>query len=114
MHNLLKLSDEELDAAIAALPFEKVTKAAIEARISHVDYTVLPNSTVTICSITLDNKFSVRGEAACVDPQNFNLQIGRELSYRDAFNKLWPLFGFLLAERRFLRAKQPQMMGDNA
>lgn len=79
----------------------KVTKEHIEARIVDTAYMVLPDSTVTICNLTLENGFSVRGESACVDPRNFNLQIGREIAYRDAFEKLWQLEGYLLAERRW-------------
>jgi hypothetical protein len=96
-----EMTDEQLEKAIENQPHEKVTKEGIEARIDDVSYTVLPDSTVTICNITLENGFSVRGESACVDPRNFNMQIGREIAYREAFGKLWQLEGYLLAERRF-------------
>lgn len=95
------MNDAQLDAAIANRPYEKVTKDGIEKRIKDVDYIVLPNSTVTVCNILLENGFSVRGESACVDPRNFDMEIGRQLAYRDAFGKLWSLEGYLLAERRF-------------
>lgn len=95
------MNNAALEAAIAAQPHEKVTKEGIEVRIKSVDYFVLPNSTTTICSITLDNEYSVRGESACVDPRNFNMEIGRSIAYRNAFDKLWALEGYLLAERRF-------------
>ena len=95
------MSDAQLNAAIAARPHEKVTKEGIEARIVSTNYLVLPDSTVTLCNIKLDNGYSVRGESACVDPRNFDMEIGRQLAYRDAFSKLWPLEGYLLAERRF-------------
>lgn len=95
------MTDQELDTAIAAQPYEKVTVESIKQRIKSTDYTILPNSTVTICNITLENGFSVRGESACVDSGNFNMEIGQEISYRDAFRKLWELEGYLLAERRF-------------
>ena len=96
----MTMNDQELEAAIAAQPHEKVTKESIEARIKAVDYHVLPNSSVTICNITMVNGFSVRGESACVDPRNFNMEIGRNIAYRNAFNGLWQLEGYLLAERR--------------
>ena len=95
------MNDQQLEAAIAAQPHEKVTKEGMEARIKSTEYMVLPNSTVTICNITLENGFSVRGESACVDPRNFNMEVGRQIAYRDAFGKLWQLEGYLLAERRF-------------
>lgn len=95
------MNDKELNAAIAAMPHDKVTKESIEARIKGVSYIVLPGTTVTICSIELANGFSVRGESACVDKRNFNMQIGEEIAYRQAFGKLWELEGYLLAERKY-------------
>lgn len=92
------MNDQELNAAIDALTFPKVTKESIEARIAKVDYLTLPESTVTICSITMVNGFSVRGESACVDKRNFNQEIGNELAYKDAFGKLWAFEGYLLAD----------------
>jgi hypothetical protein len=50
--------------------------------------------------LLLKNGFSVRGESACVDPRNFNMEIGQQLAYRDAFSKMWQLEGYLLAEKR--------------
>ncbi|MCG7945844.1 MAG: Gp49 family protein [Candidatus Thiodiazotropha taylori] len=96
---MTEMTDEQLEKAIEDQPHEKVTKEGIDARIADVSYTVLQDSTVTICNIVLDNGFSVRGESACVDPRNFNMQVGREIAYRDAFNKLWQLEGYLLVER---------------
>lgn len=94
------LKGEALNEAIAAQPYPKVTKDSIEAKIAKVDYLVLPDSTVTLCNITLKNGYSVRGESACVDPRNFNVEIGKGLAYKQAFDKLWPLEGYLLAETR--------------
>ena len=94
------LSGKALEDAIAAQPYPKVTKDSIEAKIAKVDYMVLPDSTVTLCNITLKNGYSVRGESACVDPRNFNIEIGKGLAYRQAFDKLWALEGYLLAESR--------------
>ena len=99
------MNEKELDSAIAATPYPKVTKEGIEARISAVDYIVINNSTVTICSIKMVNGFSVRGESACVDPRNFNAEIGQKIAYQDAFNKLWQLEGYLLAEQIFSQSK---------
>lgn len=100
------LDEQQLQTAIDAQPHEKVTKESIERRIVDVGYLVLPGSTVTICNITLENGFSVRGESACIDPRNFNEEIGRNIAYRNAFDKLWSLEGYLLAERRFASIAQ--------
>jgi hypothetical protein len=92
---------ETLDERIAARPYEKVTKKGIEARIYSTQYHLLPDTSVTICNLILDNGFSVRGESACVDHLNYDRAIGEELAYKNAFNKIWELEGYLLAERRF-------------
>ena len=104
-HGTSLLSDDELDAALAVQTAPRVTQAMIEGRITKVGYTVIPDTTVTICHILLDNGRSVRGESACVDPANFNAAIGRTLAYKDAFDRLWPLFGFKMVEERFLAAE---------
>jgi len=101
MNDAPKLSGDSLAAAIEAQPYPKVTKDYIETRIKKTDYLVLPDSTVTLCNITLNNGYSVRGESACVDPRNFNVEIGKGLAYKQAFDRLWPLEGYLLAERRY-------------
>ncbi len=96
------ISDAELERALAACPGERVTPDLMQARIAGTYF--MQFDTTTICSIWLDNGFSVRGESACVDPANFNADIGKKIAYDQAFGKLWPLFGFLLAEGRHRRA----------
>lgn len=97
------IDDKKLDELLAASPAERVTKEYIESRIADKQFTrLLP--TVTICSIVLDNGYSVRGESACVNPENYNQEIGERIAYDNAFDKLWSLFGFLLAEKNKLNA----------
>lgn len=93
------MNDTKLQNAIDALEYPKVTEESIAAKIEAISYIVLPNSTVTICNIKLHNGFSVRGESACIDPRNFDADIGQELAYKNAFGKLWKLEGYLLAEK---------------
>lgn len=100
------MNDADLKAALSACPGERVTLEYMQSRITDKDFTVLPDSTVTICNITLDNGYSVRGESACVDPANFNREIGQHYAEKQAMDKLWPLFGFLLAEARHRRAME--------
>lgn len=99
------MTEAEVNAVLSACPGERVTLEYMQSRIASKDFTVLPDSTVTICNITLDNGYSVRGESACVDPANFNRGIGQHYAEKQAVDKLWPLFGFLLAEARFVRGE---------
>lgn len=95
------MNDDELKAAIASRPFEKVTVEYMTSRIIDTRYQRI-GQTLTHCAIHLDNGFIVTGESACVDERNYDRQIGENIAQRNAFAKLWPLFGFLLAEKRRL------------
>jgi len=92
------LTNEQLQAALDALPGARVTREYLERRVAKTEFFVLPDSTVTVRNLTLDNGFSVRGESACVDPANFRKEIGEKVAYERALDKLWPLFGFLYME----------------
>ena len=98
------ISDDELEAKIEATTAPRVTKEYIESRISKRVFTKLPfSTTVTMCHIDLDNGFSVRGESACVNPANYDREIGEKIAYDNAFSKLWAFFGFVLAENGELK-----------
>lgn len=97
------INDIELEKRLNSSPAPRVTKEYIESRIDETKYTFMnqitrTDDTTTICTIYLDNGYTVRGEAACVSSENFDPDIGKRIAYDNAFNKLWPLFGFLLAE----------------
>jgi hypothetical protein len=38
--------------------------------------------------------FTVLGRGACIDPVNFDIEIGRRVAREDAANKLWQLEGY--------------------
>jgi hypothetical protein len=90
---------DQLAAAIAATPGDKVTPDYMRSRIAGHSFHRL-DGTLIVCVITLDNGYTVTGQSACADPVNFSEEIGQRIAYDNAFNALWPLFGFLLSERR--------------
>jgi hypothetical protein len=106
------MTEGELQAMIDALPGEKVTAGYMDERIEKIDFAYLPGTTLTICTVQLDNGCVVIGESACVDPENYNKDIGDQLALRNAKNKLWPLFGFLLAEVRYQRVNKEAGSSD--
>lgn len=77
----------------------RVTQEDVQNAIREVMYVVLPDGRTTICMLTLDNGFTVRGESSCVCAENFDPDIGQSIAYKDAQNKVWPLLGFRLADR---------------
>lgn len=92
------MNQAELQEALDRQTAPRVTREDMLKHIVKADYVIMPDGRTTICSLELDNGFTVRGESSCVSKENFNADIGATYAYDDAFNKLWVLFGFLLAE----------------
>lgn len=78
----------------------KVSREMVEAAITGETYTVLPDGRTTVCQLTLDNGFTVDGQSACVDPANFNAELGDKYARERAFDEAWKMLGFRLADRR--------------
>ena len=81
-------------------PPTKVTKEALLAKIAAVDYVVMPDGRTTVCQLTMQNGFTVRGESSCVSVENFNKELGEKYAYEKAFDAAWAFEGYLLTELR--------------
>lgn len=79
----------------------RVTLKQVEESVSSASYYVFPNTTLTVCCLTLTNGFNVIGESACASIENFNEELGKRLAYTNALNKIWPLEGYLLRQRLY-------------
>jgi hypothetical protein len=79
----------------------KVTLEKIKSKIKGETYLVLPDGRSTLCLITLENGYTVKGLSACVDPAEFDLELGRKYALADATNQIWPLEGYLLAQNMY-------------
>jgi hypothetical protein len=77
----------------------KVTKEDVQAKIAGVEYFIMPDGRTTIAHVVLRNGFTVRGESACVSAANFNKELGEQYALEKAFDKIWELEGYLLAEQ---------------
>lgn len=85
----------------------KVTLDGIKAKIKGETYLVLPDGKSTLCILTLENGYTIKGLSACVDPAEFDLNMGRKIAFEDALRQIWPLEGYLLAEKMYWDAAQP-------
>lgn len=70
----------------------------IQAKVKKTVYTILPDTTTTICQLFMQNGYVILGTSACVDASKFNKALGEKYAYEDAIHKAWPLEGYLLAE----------------
>lgn len=84
----------------------KVDLTDMMAKVERTDYARLSDGKTTLCVLHLKNGYTIVGKSACVDPANFNVAVGEKYAYEDAINQLWPLEGYLLAERRYEAAQQ--------
>ena len=96
-------------ALAAALPERKLTKEFLESEIDKTEYNRL-GGTITHCTITTKSGFTFTGESACVDPNNFNQEIGEQVAYDNAFEKMWMPYGFWLHKTL---AEYDQRMNDD-
>lgn len=86
----------------------KVTLEGIKSKIKAECFMVLPDGRTTLCILSLENGFTVKGMSACVDSTNFDLDIGRKWAYEDAVQQIWPLEGYLLAEKLHTTQEEPK------
>lgn len=75
----------------------KLTVEYLNSLVNSAEY--VHQGLLTICTITLKNGFQLVGTSACVSKDNYDVQIGRNIAYENAFAKLWELEGYALKQR---------------
>ncbi len=76
----------------------RLTPKLIDDTIVGEYFHIVPNTTLTLCVLTLENGFTVTGESAAVSMENFDKEIGRKVARENAREKIWALEGYLLKE----------------
>lgn len=89
--------EEEINAKGLNAP--RLSPCDIDAVIVSAQYHVFPGTTMTVCALTLRNGYIVTGESAAASAENFDEEIGRQIAWQNARNKIWSLEGYLLRER---------------
>lgn len=92
--NTSQIRDEA--RAKAKKPF--VTPESVDRLIDKVEYWKVPGVPTTVCCIVLKNGFTVVDHAACVDPENFDEEIQKRLSFSKARDKIFPLLAFCMLQ----------------
>lgn len=76
----------------------RVTLEQIENLIVAEQYHVFPGTTVTVCCLSLRNGFNAVGHSACVSPQAFDAEKGKQYARENAREQVWALEGYLLRQ----------------
>ena len=82
-----------------------VTLEHILGRVKKTTYTLLPDTTTTVCQLHMENGYVIMGTSACVDSTKYNQALGEKYAHEDAVNNAWPLEGYLLSEEIYQRNK---------
>lgn len=89
------LEQEEITDVREEVKPNTISEELLRSKIVGESYSRMGVKT-TICVLTMKNGFEVVGESACVDPANFDYELGKKYAYENAFNKLWQLEGYVL------------------
>jgi len=79
----------------------RLTPELIDAAIIKESYLIFPETTVTVCCLTLVNGFNVVGYSSCASIENFNKEIGEKVARTNARDKIWDLEGYLLKQKLY-------------
>lgn len=78
-----------------------LSKEHIEGVVRSESYIHIPNTTTTVCCLVVQNGFVVIGHSACIDPADFDAEMGRKIARDKAIDQLWQLEGYLAKQRMY-------------
>lgn len=101
----LNASEQAIEAELKTkgLNAPRLTPTLIDEQIVNEWYTIVPDTTMTVCALYLKNGFIVIGESAAASKDNFDKDIGQRIARENARAKIWALEGYTL--RNFLSAR---------
>jgi hypothetical protein len=74
----------------------KITQEWIDETLSEAiaRFHHFPDTTTTICLLTLENGFSLVGQSSCIHKKDFDSALGMKLAIENAREQLWELEGY--------------------
>lgn len=75
-----------------------ITESDVTFIIDSAEYLKLGEKT-TVCFMKLKNGFEIVGSSSCVDPENYDDEVGAKYAFEQARNKVWELLGFELQSK---------------
>jgi hypothetical protein len=94
--------DSDIEKMIKANGADKaprVSEQSIWNKIADTKYIEDPATALTVCIIRVENGFAFIGHSAAASPENYNQEIGRKISFDNAFKQIWSHEGYLLKDR---------------
>jgi len=85
---------------------KKVTLSQLESSIVKENFMV--HRTTTVCFLDLDTGYTSVGVSACMNPEDFDKELGQQIARQNAVNNLWPLEGYARMKMQCLK----EIIGD--
>ena len=79
----------------------KILPSVLDNNVMFVDYHVFPETCITVCCITMKNGYNTVGHSGCVDPENFNEELGKEIAKNNAWNAMYHLLSYELKQKMY-------------
>lgn len=92
----------------------KVSEDDVKMLLAHSEITVLTVfDKCTIVAVRLPNGFIITESSACVDPLNYDVELGKEICMKNIEDKLYELEGYHLQAELFESGGVANSMEDN-
>lgn len=90
-----KKKGNNMTIELAAPPAGRsITAQRIQDAIKCKEFHLFQGTTHMVCCLTLQCGFTVTGESACADPNQFDLQLGQHYAQEDAERKIGELLAY--------------------
>lgn len=88
-----------------------VTKEQVAANMQdvHVETIDALGKPITVVTVKMQNGFILCESSSCVDPANYDVNIGKEICLKKIEDKIWFLLGFLLQNNLYLDKKAKEL-----
>lgn len=84
----------------------RLTEADLQAQIADVQYQRF-GQTCTVCALILKNGFVLIGKSACLRPEIFDEETGKNMALADAVKQMWELEGYA-AEKQMIQEQEQE------
>lgn len=67
----------------------------------------------TYVTVRMKNGFTIRESTTCVDPANYNEEIGKQICLKKIEDKVWFLLGYALQEKQYQKSLQEKQYQES-
>lgn len=89
----MKVTEQQITEAIRNVYYINLDTAVMGQNIAEQE-DLVDLSRITQCVIVMQNGYVATGESACVNPEDFNAELGQQYAYEQALDKVYSVLGY--------------------